>query len=458
MIRFFLSASIFFWLTLAAPALYAQQKQHTLGDLWSLVEKNYPGIMAKQSDIESAKYSEKATKSNALPQAKMQMQNNYGTYEASTGGFFQQPGLFNVNGAKGLSGSSTVVSTFGSATVEFELFAFGRQQAENKAAEMLTTLSSADKESYLINLKKELSTRYIQVIYNSAKLKWIDQNATRLFDIKKSAAGLARSGIKPAADSLLAYSSYIQALAERDNLVGNKIASIQRLKELHGQDVSDYSYSEEGFIKPTFSNSNPVLINHSHPFLETFDKQSSYHELNGIAQKRSALPSIKILGGYAFRGSGIGSTGSVSGDWKDGFSNSSNNVLVGLGLSWNLTNLYSNKLKANAQFKKAEKAKFMQSQYELQMVANLEAAKSKISEQQKQLTKTAEAVKHVLDAYDMYMARYKSGLITLTELLQIRMLLEQAENNHIEASRSYWLQLANEAELTNNFDFLFNNL
>ncbi|MNU02709.1 hypothetical protein D3C72_2464980 [compost metagenome] len=58
----------------------------------------------------------------------------------------------------------------------------------------------------------------------------------------------------------------------------------------------------------------------------------------------------------------------------------------------------------------------------------------------------------------MYMARYKSGLITLTELLQIRMLLEQAENNHIEASRSYWLQLANEAELTNNFDFLFNNL
>ncbi|MNE80237.1 hypothetical protein D3C80_1767860 [compost metagenome] len=100
----------------------------------------------------------------------------------------------------------------------------------------------------------------------------------------------------------------------------------------------------------------------------------------------------------------------------------------------------------------------MQSQYELQMAANLEAAKSKISEQQKQLTKTAEAVKHVLDAYDMYMARYKSGLITLTELLQIRMLLEQAENNHIEASHSYWLQLANEAELTNNFDFLFNNL
>lgn len=458
MIRIFLSASIFLWLTLAGPALYAQQKQHTLGDLWSLVEKNYPGIEAKQSAFESAKYSERAIKSNALPQAKMQMQNTYGTYEASSGGFFQQPGLFNVNGANGLSGSSTTASTYGSATLEFELFAFGKQQKENKAAEMLTLRSSTDKEAYLVTLKKELSTRYIQLIYNNAKLKWIDQNAARLYDIQKSAAGLSRSGIKPAADSLLAYSSYIQALAEKDNLVGNKIESTERLNELHGLDGVEYSYSASGFIKPEFADAHLATLNPSHPFLETFVKQSAYHELSGSAQKRAALPSIKLMGGYAYRGSGIGSTGSVSGSWADGFSNSSNNVLVGLGLSWNLTSLHTNRLKANAQFKEAEKTRFMQSQYELQMATNLKATKSKIGEQQKQLIKTAEAVEHVSAAYNMYMARYKSGLITLTELLQIRMLLEQAENNQIEASRSYWLQVVNEAELTNNFDFLFNNL
>jgi outer membrane protein TolC len=56
------------------------------------------------------------------------------------------------------------------------------------------------------------------------------------------------------------------------------------------------------------------------------------------------------------------------------------------------------------------------------------------------------------------LARYKSGLIGLSELLQIRILLEQAENTHIEASREYWLLLAYEAELTADFNFLFNNL
>jgi outer membrane protein TolC len=458
MIKFFLSANISFWLTLAMPAVYAQQKPHTLGDVWCLVEQNYPGIVAKQSAIESAQYTEQATKSNALPQAKMQMQNTYGTYEAASGGFFQQPGLFNVNGAKGLDGSSTAASSYGSATLEFELFAFGRQQAENKAAEMMTSRVSIDKDAYLITLKKELSKRYIQLIYNDVKLKWIDQNAARLYDIQKSAAGLARSGIKPAADSLLAHSSYTQALAEKDNWVGNKMEAVVRLKELHGQEVIDYSYSDSNFSKPEFNDTQLSSALPSHPFIAALDKQSAYYESLGAAQKRAALPSLKLMGGYAYRGSGIGSAGSVSGKWADGFSNPTNNALVGLGLSWNLTNLYGNKLKANAQFKEAEKAKHTQSQYELSMQAGLQAAKSKINEQRKQLTKTAQAVEQVLSAYDMYMARYKSGLITLTELLQIRQLLEQAENSHIEASRSYWLQLADEAELSNNFDFLFNNL
>lgn len=453
-----MSASIFLWLTIAGPVLYAQQKQYTLGNLWSLVEGNYPGIIAKSSAIESAKYSERATKSNALPQARMQMQNTYGTYEAASGGFFQQPGLFNVNGARGLSGSSTTASTFGSATVEFELFGFGRQQSENKAAEMMTSRVSTDKEAYVITLKKELSKRYIQFIYNDVKLKWIEKNAARLYDIQTSAAGLARSGIKPAADSLLAYSSYIQALAERDNWVGNKMASEERLKELHGQDKMAYSYSEASFSKPEFNGTQLTSAHSSHPFIEALDQQAAYHESLASAQKRSALPSLKLMGGYAYRGTGIGTGTAVSGKWADGFSNGTNNALVGLGLTWNLTNLHSNKLKANAQLKDAEKTKYMQSQYELSMQAGLQAAKNKIIEQRKQLTKTAQAVEQVLAAYDMYMARYKSGLITLTELLQIRMLLEQAENNHIEASRNYWLQLTDEAELSNNFDFLFNNL
>lgn len=68
------------------------------------------------------------------------------------------------------------------------------------------------------------------------------------------------------------------------------------------------------------------------------------------------------------------------------------------------------------------------------------------------------AVQHAQDAYQMYLARYKSGLIALSELLQISKLLEEAEQKHIDAAKSYWILLAEEASLNNNFDFVFNNL
>src|SRR5690606_9349294 len=125
---------------------------------------------------------------------------------------------------------------------------------------------------------------------------------------------------------------------------------------------------------------------------------------------------------------------------------------------WNITSLHTNRLKGEQLFKEAESTKLLQAQYEQTMQADLSASKTKIVQQYEQLQKTRLAVQQSQDAYNMYLARYKSGLITLSELLQIRNLLEQAENTHTEAARDYWLLLAYEAELTADFDFLLNNL
>jgi outer membrane protein TolC len=132
--------------------------------------------------------------------------------------------------------------------------------------------------------------------------------------------------------------------------------------------------------------------------------------------------------------------------------------LAGIGITWNITSLHTNHMKGEQLFKEAESTQLLQTQYEQAMQADLSASQTKIIQQYAQLQKTRLAVQQSQDAYEMYLARYKSGLIALSELLQIRTLLEQAENAHIEASRDYWILLAYEAELTADFDFLFNNL
>ncbi|WP_239016369.1 TolC family protein [Sphingobacterium corticibacter] len=454
-------ATALLWLAVvAAFPLYAQQqKEHTLGSLWSKVEESYPGVGAKMSAIDAAKYNQRTVKGNMLPQVNAQVQNTYGTYEGSAGGFFPQPGFFSVNGSVPLDGSTTVANTFGSAIVNWELFSFGKLRKQNEAAGALYDKSVSDKDAYLLGLKKTLSERYIILLYNDAKLQWTGKNADRLDDIRKITSGLSASGLRPAADSLLASSSYVHAMGEHDKWNGLKNASFIQLLELYGNDSVDYTASTGRFANPAAIGLNKVnTINPSHPILGALDKQSAYYTLSGEAQKRSSLPSINLLGGYAYRGTGISPGGMVSGAWKDGFSNTTNNFLAGIGITWNLTSLHSNRAKVEQLFKEAETTKLLQSQYQQAMQADLSASQAKIVQQYQQLQKTKLAVQQSQEAYNMYLARYKSGLITLSELLQIRILLEQAENAHIEASRDYWVLLAYEAELTADFDFLFNNL
>jgi len=461
MIKQIMAATIL-WLTIAAtfPSFAQQQQMHTLGSLWPMVEAKYPGIGAKTAAVEATQLNEQAVKSNILPRVRAQVQNTYGTFDGNAGAFFPQPGFFNVSGAATpLVGSTMAANSFGSATVDWELFSFGKLRKESEAAGALLRKTVSEKEAYLLHLKKTLSERYITLLYNDAKLDWTAKNAARLDSIRNLTTGLSAAGLRPAADSLLASSSYVQAMGERDRWEGMKNASLIKLVELCGGHHIDYKASAMRFSNPATNQVNGEnALNPLHPLLEALNEQSGYHRLRGEAQKRSALPSLRLLGGYAYRGTGISPEGTVSGTWKGGFSNPTSNILVGIGIVWNITDLHTSRLKGEKLFKDAESAKLLHAQYQQAMQADLSMSQAKIIKQYEQLQKTRLAVRQSQDAYDMYLARYKSGLIALTELLQIRTLLEQAENAHIGASRDYWMLLAYEAELTVDFNFLFNHL
>ncbi|HLU88706.1 MAG TPA: TolC family protein, partial [Cyclobacteriaceae bacterium] len=350
------------WLSMTAVfPIYAQQpKTHTLGNLWPKVEANYPGVGARTTAIDAAEFRERAAKSNMLPQINAQAQNSYGTYEGSAGAFFPQAGFFNVSGATDAGNASTMVSnSFGSATVTWELFSFGRRHKENKAANALFHQSVSDKDAYLISLKKTLSERYINLLYNLAKLNWAKENAQRLNEIRKVTAGLSAAGLKPAADSLLASSAYVQAKGEHDKWQGLEQAASIYLQELFSGESVDLNISPNRLIRPTASLSfGKKAMARSHPVLDVLDQQARYYSLMGQVQTKSRLPSLRFLGGYAFRGTAINPEGTASEAWKDGFNNPTNNVLVGVGITWNITGLHTHRLKSQAYFKEAERADF----------------------------------------------------------------------------------------------------
>src|SRR5690606_5195242 len=99
------------------------------------------------------------------------------------------------------------------------------------------------------------------------------------------------------------------------------------------------------------------------------------------------------------------------------------NYIAGIGITWNLSNLHTSQLKGMELSKEADRVKLVQTQYQQNMQADLEASRANLEQQIVQLTQTKLAVQQAERAYAMYVARFKSGLITLSELLQLRLLL-----------------------------------
>jgi len=450
------------WLTCLSVTLYAQEQPSiTLGSLWQKVEHNYPGLQAQQALVASKADQQQAVKSQALPQFKIQAQNSYGTFEGSNGAFFPQAGFFNVSGNPVvLEGTDQTFNTFGSAVVEWEIFAFGKQHQENQAAHAQYNQQLAQKEAYILQLKKELALRHIQNLYATANCDWMNKNANRLKSIELITEGLSLSGLKPAADNLLAHSSYLQAAGQQSYWTGNKQATHIALTELIGESIAPLgdAHLQHFLTFPLQSSFTSTLVEPlEHPILTQYKQEASYFEHSSKSVARAGLPSIKVLGGYAIRGTGI-QPHTATDKWKDGFSNSVDNYLVGLGITWNFSSLFTNQYKRKSLHQQAESAEKKRQTYEQALQANIEGSQVQLQEQVHQLQQTNQAIIHATEAYTMYMARYKSGLITLSELLQIQQLLEQAEKTHIEATQQYWLQLVTKATLTADFDFLFTNL
>lgn len=459
MVKILLTAAFVWLVTGISIPLYAQKSPEPLEILWQNILDNYSGIKAKKNSAAAAALNERAVKSSGLPQIKAQVQSTYGTYSGGGGAFFPQAGFFNVSGDASLHGASLSSNSFASAVVDWEVFSFGKLQKQKQAARAITNKKNSETHAYELHLKKLLSERYITLLYSKTKISANEKTVERLEEIKAVTFGLSKAGLKPEADRLLASATHLQSTAENDKLEGNSSAALIKLQELSGLEAFKLTSSLTRFVTPIiFIEKRNGLIKNSHPILAALRYQADLYTSKSAVEISGSLPSVHFLGGLSYKGTSMDETGYVSGNWQDGFSNNANNVLAGVGITWNITNLVTNRYKSKSLTQEAESVANLHAQYEQSMQANLTAAQVRISQQFKQIKKTTVAVQQADDGYNMYLSRYKSGIISLSELLQIQQLFEVAENQHLEASREYWMLVAYKAELTSDFNFLFTNL
>ncbi|MET6996530.1 TolC family protein [Chitinophaga defluvii] len=445
------------YLSLIHTTSYAQAPTTLpLAKAWELAFENYPGLKEKKAQISLSEYQQRLVKHQALPQAQLQLQNTYGTYAGSSGAFFPLPGIFNVNSGNTLPGEpEATTNAYGSLVLDWKLFEFGKQRKSVAAAAQLTATAQSNFTAYQLAVQSKVTRQYFDILFYQSLLSLTGDNLARIKDILELSKSLGEAGLKPMADTLLAAASYKQVQGEQSLQTGQLQAGKIQLMEMLTVPTAHFNIPAAAYLNiPAAITGNDTSIQPHHPYLDVIDQQLQYELLQQEIVSRKIFPSLSLLGGVASRGSGIHTNGKVNNSWQAGFDNRANNYLAGLGLTWNMTNAYNSLTEKKKAAQQVQATRFHQQTQALQLHTNLLAVYSRIREQWQQVQFTTAAVQQAQQGYELYLARYESGLISLTELLQIQALLQQAEKNHIDASRQWWEQQIIKAELTTDFTYL----
>ena len=406
----------------------------------------YPGIKAETSIIRTADYDYRLAKQEILPELNLQAQHTFGTFEGAAGAFVPLPGFFNVSG-EGINGN-TAVNTMASATLKWDFLRFGKYRDQIDLAQINQEQAQTGFDIKVLELRHQITKAYFGWIHGKAMQDWAKREAERNKSLVKLSSSLVQSGLVAAADSLIASTRLKQAIAQQKKWEGQTNHFKNQLLEYTGKAVNIEN------IPKSFFSIREVEINDSarnHPLLTEKKYQDEALKVREKIVDHQVLPDISLIAGGLLRGIGYGDNSRA---FQDSYELPISNYLVGVGLTWNLSQWY---------FKGLKTRKVQQEQKRVSL--EKEAVKRFITEQQNSLQfhieKSKEEIQEAEDAYRsasesyrLFKVRYESGLINLTTLLQIQQSLQFTEKARIQAYYDYWQYWNNYAYTQADFSML----
>jgi outer membrane protein TolC len=446
-------------LLVAGSSSLRAQSGFKLSEIWEMSLETYPSVELKRAQLDESRVLKTLTKNdNYLPSVQLQLQNSLGSYVGSSGAFFPLPGVINTNGrTSALAGQPPAAfNTFASVLADWKIFEFGRKKLAMQAAGHRVDQAGSDLDAQKLKIRAQSTRLYFNVLNSKVNLIWSAQNAARTKQIFELSASLAAAGLKPGADSSLALSSYFQTLSAQELWTAKLGSDLTELTAMAPQADTTRALPYLPYLQSAPIVSGDHQIDTGHPYLQVLEEGVKYGQTQVALAGRRAFPTVSALGGLAMRGSGIGSDGMVDNRAVAGFSNGSTNYLLGLAVTYNITGAFNSNLESKRLLHKVRSDQANYTMQKLDLETTLSAVAKRITGQQKQIQNVKSAVENASLAYELYLSRYESGLISLTELLQIQLILQQAEKTNIDAHQQLWEHMLIESEATGDFSYLQN--
>ncbi len=427
----------------------AQNPDKTLSmtDALQIAGANYM-IQSKTNYTRSSAEAVQAAKKNALPDFILAAQTAYGTLNGVNGLGSGLQGVTTITASN--NASQNMNASFGAlynVNINMNVFSFGLQRSFVAATRGQYEQDRAD----LRQTKFDVETTVIGVYLNlltAQRLRIVMQdNVERISRLRDIIIARTMNGLNPGVDSSIAnaeLSTARMSLTDAENFEQTQASQLS-IEMGVKQTYYNLDTSFVTTLPKNIPSQNEVNLQ-LHPVLRYLDSRVITSDLTATYIQKTALPRFSFFAVGQERGSGFGgSFSSDPDDYSDNFLKGVDpvraNYLVGIGVTWNITDLTRVKSKVLSQRFISAAYKDDYSQAAIKYTDQLHFANQQISNALTKYREVPIQLKSAQDAYDQKKALYENGLTNIVDVTQTLFFLNQAEASSNVACTAVWQAL-----------------
>lgn len=442
------------------------QQVFTLKEAVETAVENYGTLKAKNKYAEASVASVEQARRDYLPNLNLGAQQVYGTVNGQIGPLYGFGGL-GVASSGLPSDQQNWDATFGAlylTNVNWEFFAFGRAKGKIRAAQAVAERDYRDWEQEVFQHKIKVAGAYLNLLAAHQLTRSYEENLERANTFREIVASRAFNGLIAGVDSSQANAEYSSAKIALTNAKDFEQERSIQLAQLMG--IPPQIFELDTFFVsriPDILRDQDTVSANFHPLLRWYESRISLSEQQTRYFKTFYYPAFTLVGILQTRASGFGNT--FASDRTD-FSNeywpsiqpTRTNYLVGIGVTWNLTQPLRISQQVRSQSLISEG---LEEEYKLanqQINAQLQLAESKLEYALDNYREAPIQVKAASDAYLQQSVLYENGLTDLTSVTQASYALIRAETDKDIAYNNVWQALLLKAAAVGDFSLFEDQL
>jgi outer membrane protein TolC len=465
--RFFFSKSFAFVLLLLLPGIQVRSQTLTLQVAVNLALNNYGTVKAKGSYLKASQALVKEASSVYLPNLNLAAQQAYGTANGQFGPVVAFGGLTAASSGPPFL-TQNWNAAFGGlylANISWDFFSFGRvwEYVRVAEAEVLQDASDLDQEKFQLQVK--VSGAYLNLLAAQRIKISQEKNLLRANALLSVVSARTKNGLNPGVDSSQANAEVSNAKIALTNAINYEADQASQLAFLMGTTYQEFHLDTVFISRIPASLYDSVPNNETqHPVLKFYQSRVDVSRQQEKYFDRFKYPVFSLVGVVQSRGSSFESNYSqinpdaFSHSYWNGVKPTSSNYLLGIGVTWNLTNPIRVHQLVTAQ---EWTSRGLQNEYELvsqQIKTQLALADQKIKYAIANYQEAPIQMKAASDAYLQKSVLYKNGLTNIVDVTQTLYMLNRAETDRDISDSNVWQALLLKAAATGDFGLFANEI